>query len=141
MQPGFTPAPTGNDMADDEAKGYCLLVDDSSVIRKVARRILADRYADFGEAATGREALALFRHHRPDVVMLDADLPDATPADLLPQLRALPGGDRAFIVMCLYELDLSRIMRAKRAGADGYILKPFDRAYLTAQFDAFFPAR
>ena len=113
---------------------YCLLVDDSSVIRKVARRILSETVTEFAEASTGREALEACFARMPDVILLDHDLPDMTALEILSKLRAMPGGNRPRIILCLYELDVTRIMRAKRAGADGYILKPFDRAYLTEQF-------
>ncbi len=67
-------------------------------------------------------------------MLLDYDLPDMTALEVVTELRAMPGGDKLRIILCLYELDVTRIMRAKRAGANGYILKPFDRAYLTEQF-------
>ncbi|MBB4094878.1 response regulator [Ochrobactrum pecoris] len=121
-------------MANEPMTGYCLLVDDSSVIRKVARRILSETIAEFAEASTGREALETCFSRMPDVVLLDYDLPDMTALEVVTELRAMPNGKQPRIVLCLYELDVTRIMRAKRAGADGYILKPFDRAYLTDQF-------
>ena len=121
-------------MADESITAYCLLVDDSSVIRKVARRILSETITEFAEASTGREALEICVARIPDVILLDHDLPDMTALEILSKLRAMPGGNRPRIILCLYELDVPRIMRAKRAGADGYILKPFDRAYLTEQF-------
>lgn len=114
--------------------GYCLLVDDSSVIRKVARRILSDSIAEFAEVSTGHEALDSCASRMPDIILLDFDLPDMTALEVIPDLRALPDGQHPRIIVCLYELDVTRIMRAKRSGADGYILKPFDRAYLTEQF-------
>ena len=121
-------------MADESITAYCLLVDDSSVIRKVARRILSETITEFAEASTGREALEISVARMPDVILLDHDLPDMTALEILSKLRAMPGGNHPRIVLCLYELDVTRIMRAKRAGADGYVLKPFDRAYLTEQF-------
>ena len=121
-------------MANEPIIGYCLLVDDSSVIRKVARRILSETVAEFVETSTGREALEACFSCMPDVVLLDYDLPDMTALEVVTELRAMPGGDQPRIILCLYELDVTRIMRAKRAGADGYILKPFDRAYLTERF-------
>jgi len=121
-------------MANEPMAAYCLLVDDSSVIRKVARRILSETIAEFAEASTGREALETCFSRMPDVMLLDYDLPDMTALEVVTELRAVPGGDKLRIILCLYELDVTRIMWAKRAGANGYILKPFDRAYLIEQF-------
>ena len=53
----------------------------------------------------------------PDVILLDYDLPDMTALELVPALRAMTGGGQPRIILCLYELDVTRIMQAKRAGA------------------------
>jgi two-component system chemotaxis response regulator CheY len=105
----------------------CLVVDDSSVIRKVARRILEDFEFQVTEAEDGRAALDQCMRHMPDLIMLDWQLPVMDGLDFLSSLRQMDGGKRPKVVFCASEADVAHIARALRAGADEYILKPFDR--------------
>lgn len=117
-------------MAMNGAFAHCLIVDDSSVVRKVAARILSNQVARISEAANGRTALDFCTREMPDLIILDADLPDMLTVDIVTQIREMRGGRGVHIVLCLFKLDVPRIMRARRAGIDGHILKPFDRSYL-----------
>lgn len=121
-------------MNSDVAVAQCLIVDDSSVVRKVAARILSDCTGTIEEAATAAAALHICAGHMPDLIILDADLPDMGSIEVITAIRDMPDGKRPCIVLCLYELDLSHVMRARRAGVDSHILKPFDRGYLLQQF-------
>ena len=104
----------------------CLVVDDSRVIRKVARRILEELGFDIAEASDGLEALAWCRAMMPDAVLLDWNLPTMSGLEFLRQLRQEPGGDAPTVVFCTVENDIERIREALDAGADEYIMKPFD---------------
>ncbi len=115
----------------------CLIVDDSSVIRKVAKRILTSADMMVTEAATGQEAINLSAHDMADIIIVDSSLPDMASSELVRQLMALPAEFKPYILLCLAELDLGVIMRAKRAGAKGYMLKPFTRTQLLEQFREF----
>lgn len=107
---------------------HCLIADDSAVIRKVARRILEDMNWTVAEAQDGEEALAICRRRMPDAILLDWSLPGLDGVNFLRTLRKeVEGGDRPKVVFCAAELDVAQIARAKRAGADDYVLKPFDR--------------
>ena len=112
----------------------CLVVDDSRVIRKVARRILEDIGFDIAEASDGMEALAWCRAAMPDAVLLDWNMPVMTGIDFLRQLRSEPGGKDPVVVFCTVENDLERIREAIDAGADEYIMKPFDGDIIEAKF-------
>ena len=112
----------------------CMIVDDSSVIRKVAKRILAGPQMSVIEAATGGDALFMCRADMPDIVVVDASLPDMSAEDFIRQAAAVASPVRPHIVVCMTEFDVGAIMRAKRAGAKGYILKPFDRPQLLERF-------
>ncbi|WP_367718318.1 response regulator [Nitratireductor sp. GISD-1A_MAKvit] len=112
----------------------CLIVDDSSVIRKVAKRILTSAEMMVTEAASGEEALDLSAHEMADIIIVDSSLPDMEPSELIRRLMAMPADFKPHILLCLVELDLGAIMRAKRAGAQGYMLKPFTRTQLLEQF-------
>lgn len=111
----------------------CLIVDDSSVIRKVAKRILADSDMMVTDAGSGFEAIERSSHDMADVVIVDGSLPDMDSIELIRRLMSMPSDIRPHILLCLAELDLGAIMRAKRAGARGYMLKPFTRAQLLEQ--------
>lgn len=115
---------------------WCLVVDDSDVIRKVARRILEDLGGQIQEAENGQEALKLCRHAMPDFILLDWHLPGVGAIDLLRALRRARDGNRAHIVYCTTENDREDISRAFEAGADDYLIKPFEHESLSAKFAA-----
>lgn len=111
---------------DVEDVKLCLVVDDSRVVRKVARRILEELGFGVAEAADGAEGLAWCRGAMPDVVLLDWQMPGIDGLEFLRRLRQEPAGDRPKVVFCSVENDLDRIRLALEAGADEYIMKPFD---------------
>ena len=112
----------------------CLIIDDSSVIRKVARRILEGFGFTIREAADGRQALDLCVAEMPEAILLDWNMPVMDGFEFLRALRAMPGGDRPKVVFCTTENDLAHIARAMHAGADEYIMKPFDKEIVEAKF-------
>jgi two-component system chemotaxis response regulator CheY len=112
----------------------CLVVDDSRVIRKVARRVLEDIGFEIAEASDGLEALAWCRTMMPDAVLLDWNMPVMSGIDFLRQLRQEPGGDQPKVVFCTVENDVERIREALACGADEYIMKPFDGDILLTKF-------
>ena len=113
----------------------CMIVDDSSVIRKVAKRILAGPQMLVVEATSGQEALELCSVEMPDMIMVDGVLPDMSTTDFISQVRAMDNGNKSpRIAICIPEMDIGTIMRSKRAGAAGYIMKPFNRPTLVEGF-------
>ena len=112
----------------------CLIVDDSRVVRKVARRILEDLHFAIEEAADGKLALDACLRKMPDVVLLDWNMPVMNGIDFLRQLRRAPGGDSPVVVFCTTENDIQHIQEAISAGANEYIMKPFDSDILAAKF-------
>ena len=112
----------------------CLVVDDSRVIRKVARRILEDIGFEIAEAGDGVEALAWCRAMMPDAILLDWNMPVMNGIDFIRRLRQEPGGDQPRVVFCTVENDLARIREALDAGAAEYIMKPFDGDIIGAKF-------
>ncbi len=112
----------------------CLVVDDSRVIRKVARRILEDLGFEIAEAADGMEALAWCRAAMPDSILLDWNMPVMGGLEFLRKLRAEPGGDAPVVIFCTVENDLAHIEEALEAGADEYIMKPFDGDIIESKF-------
>ncbi|MBI1339042.1 response regulator [bacterium] len=112
----------------------CLIVDDSRVVRKVARRIIEDLKFEADEAADGAQALDRCRASMPDAVLLDWNMPVMNGIDFLRALRREPGGDKPVVVFCTTENDMSHIAEAIRSGANEYIMKPFDSEILEAKF-------
>jgi len=111
----------------------CLLADDSAVIRKVARRILEDLDFDVLEAEDGRTALDICGEEMPDIILLDWNMPEFDGVEFLKELRRMEGGKQPKVVFCTTENDVVTIARAMRAGANHHLMKPFDRAILTAK--------
>jgi two-component system, chemotaxis family, chemotaxis protein CheY len=114
----------------------CMIVDDSSVIRKVAKRILGGPDMLVVEAGAAEEALYLCEADMPDVIIVDGSLPDMSTVDFIRRALAIEAEIKPQIVICVTEFDVGAIMRAKRAGAVGYILKPFNRPQLLDRFRA-----
>jgi two-component system chemotaxis response regulator CheY len=105
----------------------CLIVDDSSVIRKVARRILEGLDFKIVEAEDGEAAIAACQTELPDAILLDWNMPKMDGFEFLRNLRRMPGGDKPKVVFCTTENDVAHIARALHAGANEYIMKPFDK--------------
>ena len=113
---------------------HCLVVDDSAVIRKVARRILEGLQFRISEAEDGSQAIDVCRSGMPDAVLLDWNMPVMDGYDFLRHLRQMPGGKMPKVVFCTTENDIAHIARAMHAGADEYIMKPFDKEIMTSKF-------
>jgi two-component system chemotaxis response regulator CheY len=103
-----------------------LVVDDSRVIRNVARRILEALGFKIEEAADGQQALDACKRAMPDAILLDWNMPVMNGIEFLHALRAAPGGDAPIVLFCTTETELSKIQMAIEAGANEYIMKPFD---------------
>jgi two-component system chemotaxis response regulator CheY len=112
----------------------CLIVDDSSVVRKVARRIMEELEFDVREAEEGAQALDMCRNGMPDLILLDWSMPVMDGVEFLAHLRKeLAGGEKPKVVFCTTENDVAQIAKAMRAGADDFLMKPFDRDIVEAK--------
>lgn len=111
----------------------CLVVDDSKVIRKVARHILETLNFSVDEAGDGREALIRCEERMPDVVLLDWNMPVMSGMEFLRALRQQDFGAQPKVVFCTTENDSAHIRAAIEAGADEYVMKPFDRETLESK--------
>lgn len=112
----------------------CLVVDDSSVVRKVARRILEDMDFLIDEAEDGQEAYNKCMAEMPDAILLDWNMPVKSGLEFLKDLRGYQGGAHPKVVFCTTENDIGHIAMALKAGANEYIMKPFDRSILESKF-------
>ena len=111
----------------------CLVVDDSKVIRKVARHILETLNFSVDEAEDGRAALERIDLAVPDVVLLDWNMPVMSGLEFLRNLRRLDLPAQPKVVFCTTENDVAHIRAAIEAGADEYVMKPFDRETLESK--------
>ena len=112
----------------------CLVVDDSRVIRKVARKIVEDLGFACEEAADGQQALDFCQKTMPDAVLLDWNMPVMNGLDFLRALRREEEGKRPLVVFCSIENDAEHINEALSSGADEFIMKPFDADILESKF-------
>ena len=112
----------------------CLIVDDSKVIRMVAKKILQELGFSTAEAEDGQKALDYCKAQLPDAVLLDWNMPVMTGLEFLKALRALPGGGATVVVFCSTENDIEHIQEAITEGANEYIMKPFDSEILQTKF-------
>jgi two-component system chemotaxis response regulator CheY len=111
----------------------CLIVDDSKVIRKVARHILETMQFNVAEASDGQEALCQCENGSPDVILLDWNMPVMSGMDFLKAYRSTNASPSAKVIFCTTENGISHIQAAISAGADEYVMKPFDRETLEAK--------
>lgn len=111
---------------------HCLVVDNSRVIRKVACGILEQLHFVPEEAEDTQSALDACRTKMPDAILLD--VPKVAGIEFLRSLRREPNGGRPVVVLCTTENDVPRIAEAMNAGANDFVMKPFDRAILADKF-------
>ena len=111
----------------------CLIVDDSRVIRKLASRMMAALDIETSEAENGAEAFDACVASMPDVVLLDWNMPVLDGMEFLKKLRASDLLPQPKVLFCTSETEFSKIADAISAGADEYIMKPFDEEILTSK--------
>lgn len=104
----------------------CLIVDDSKIVRKVTRKIFETLGYSISEAEDGLQALEHCKKTFPDLIMLDWHMPVMTGIEFLKEMRQLEGGQKPVVIFCTTETEFSRIQEAILAGANEYVMKPFD---------------
>ncbi|HVN19766.1 MAG TPA: response regulator transcription factor [Dongiaceae bacterium] len=110
-------------MSDGSAQIRILAVDDHALIRQGIAVLIGTEpgMALVAEASNGREAVQQFRVHRPDVTLMDLQMPEMNGFDAITAIRGeFP--DAKIIVLTTYKGDV-QILRAMKAGAQGYLLK------------------
>ena len=112
----------------------CLIVDDSKMIRRVAGRILQELGFESVEAEDGQQAFEKCQTRLPDAILLDWNMPVMDGMTFLKKLRLLPDGDKPVVVFCTAERDVEKIIEALDAGANEYVMKPFDSDVITSKF-------
>ncbi|MDC8753054.1 response regulator [Erythrobacter sp. sf7] len=113
----------------------CLIVDDSRVIRKVSSKIAISLGYVAIEAENGEEALARCKKAMPDLVLTDWNMPEMDGIAFVQKLRAIPTPKEPVVVFCTSNGEAKDIHDGIAAGADDYIVKPFDEAALKAKLE------
>ncbi|MDA0782906.1 MAG: response regulator [Rickettsiales bacterium] len=116
-------------------KKICLLVDDSSVVRKICRRIVTDLGFEAIEACDGKDALEKCEEQIPDVILLDWNMPVMDGMEFLKAYRNKQKENNTIVIFCTTENDITKIMTAIEAGANEYIMKPFDADIIKGKFE------
>ena len=112
---------------------HVLVVDNSPVIRKVARRIFEKLDLQVTEAVDGQAALDSCAGQMPNLVLLDWNMPVLDGFGFLRELRRMPSGGEPIVVLCTTENDVAHMARARHAGANAFLMKPFDQAVILAK--------
>ncbi|WP_369410184.1 response regulator [Erythrobacter crassostreae] len=126
----------GVDIPKETAK-VCLIVDDSRVIRKVSSKIAKSLGYVPVEAENGHEALARCKKAMPAVVLTDWNMPEMDGIEFVSKLRAIPTPKEPIVMFCTSNGEAKDIHEGIGAGADDYIVKPFDEAALAAKLAKF----
>lgn len=115
---------------------HCLIVDDSRMIRKVSRRIVEELGYTVIEAENGEEALARCRSAMPDLVITDWNMPVMEGIEFVATLRQIPAERQPKVVFCTTNGGAKDIHKGIEAGADEYVIKPFDETALLTKLQA-----
>jgi two-component system, chemotaxis family, chemotaxis protein CheY len=115
----------------------CLILDDSRLVRAVARALFESLGFDVCEAEDVRDGLMQCAANAPDLVLVDWNMPDADGISFIRAVRADPALRQPKLLLCSTETRLSAIRSALRAGADSYLLKPFNRDRLEHRLHRF----
>jgi two-component system chemotaxis response regulator CheY len=108
----------------------CLIVDDSKVVRMVARKILESLNFQIQEAENGQAAMDCCKQAMPDAILLDWNMPVMNGLDMLKSIRADAALAKLPVLMVTAEAKKENIIAAAQAGANGYVVKPFTAATL-----------
>ena len=129
----MTPKADGVAQAPSPLGRNCLIVDDSRVMRSVSRRVVESLGFLVTEAENGQEALARCQAAMPDLILLDWNMPVMSGVEFVSALRGLQADLRPKVVFCTTNSDTDNIRKGIEAGADEYVIKPFDHQTLQAK--------
>jgi two-component system chemotaxis response regulator CheY len=112
----------------------CLVVDDSKIVRKVVRKIVETLGFAVLEAEDGQQAVEQVRFNKVDVIILDWNMPVMDGLTCMQTIRGDANIDpQPIIIFCTTENEFSKIQQAVMAGANEYVMKPFDEAIIAGK--------
>ena len=110
----------------EREQSLVLVVDDDPTVRLLARGFLEKAGFDVAEAANGLQSMVAFEERRPDIILLDVDMPEMDGFTACQHMRARPGGEDVPILMITGLDDLDSVNRAYQAGATDFATKPIN---------------
>ena len=132
MAPQFKAARDLQTLAE-RVRPLVLAVDDDDFQHKLLRNMLRDADLDLIFAASATEALATLRRRRPDLILMDVNLPDIDGIEATRRIKAIDQYAGIPVVMITGEGDKDAVMESVKAGASGFVVKPFNREFLLAK--------
>lgn len=118
-------------MSDKKA----MVVDDSGIVRRVSRGIMEALGYEVCEAEDGQKAVEVFAANQPSLIMLDWHMPVMNGIEFIRELRARDDGKEAVVIFCTTETQLESIQEAITAGANEYVMKPFDEDIIRGKLE------
>jgi len=110
-----------------------LVADDSAVCRKLVEHALSPEQYKIVFAENGREAIAFFAEHRPNLVITDWTIPDISGIELVERIRRDFSTSYTYIILLTGMTDTDKVVSGLAAGADDYLTKPFHAEELVAR--------
>ncbi|HJR81174.1 MAG TPA: response regulator [Anaerolineales bacterium] len=124
-------------MSQQDTKGTILYVEDNADNRTLVRRILSAEEYEFAEATNAREALILLETTRPNLILMDINMPDMDGYTLTAKIKSMPGFERIPILAITANVMRGDREKSLEAGCDGYIQKPLDVDQLVREIEKF----
>ena len=121
-------------MAALPSKYEVLIVDDSPVYAKLFQQMLSAQHYSLSFACNGREALSIYQHKSPDIIITDWIMPEFSGLELCERIRADKASAYTYIILMTSNTEKGGVVRGLEAGADDYLVKPFDSSEMLARF-------
>lgn len=128
-------------MVSPENKGTILYVEDNPDNRLLVRRVLLSEDYSLLEATDAMDALNVLKTARPDLILMDINMPDMDGYTLTAKIKSLPGFERVPILAVTANVMRGDKEKTLEAGCDGYIQKPLDIEQLTREIEKFLSRR
>jgi two-component system cell cycle response regulator DivK len=128
-------------MTSSDFKATILYVEDNPDNRTLVRRILLSEEYAMLEAVNASDALNILKANRPDLILMDINMPDMDGYTLTAKIRAMPGFERIPILALTANVMRGDKEKTLEAGCDGYIQKPLDIDQLIREVERFLPRR
>jgi two-component system cell cycle response regulator DivK len=128
-------------MTSSNEKTTILYVEDNLENRVLVRRILMSEDYAVLEAVNAAEALKILKNARPDLILMDINMPDIDGYTLTATIKAMPGFERIPILALTANVMRGDKEKTLEAGCDGYIQKPLDIDQLIREVERFLPRR
>ncbi len=128
-------------MPSSENKGTVLYIEDNPDNRLLVKRVLLAENYTLLEAGHAHEALDVLKTTRPDLILMDINMPDMDGYSLTAQIKTMPGFERVPILALTANVMRGDKEKTLEAGCDGYIQKPIDIDQLTREIEKYIMRR